>query len=829
MMRIVKIIFYLVAILISSIIALGLIIDIFYSDNIERSVVKKIQENIISEINLPSVSFTFWEHFPYSSVKFNDILIKEIDDGFSGDTLLYAKEAYANFNLIDILRKDYIISRIYIDDGEINIRYNNEGKANFMLFKSDTTNKNQVTIKDVFLNESNINYIRLSNNTYIDWDVSQGILEIKKNNININASITSNKLFAHKMEYLENKDCSFSTEISFHKDTLIIRESELFIEDVKLFLKGSIIRKHLELTVQAKDQKIRSIINYMPDNFKKVCQSFIAEGIISCNAEIKGLSSASQNPALNMDFNIINGGFELKKIPFVLNGIRASGSVNNGKDANFETTSINFSEFQSRTNKGFLNGNFIVTNLNKYFLSAKLDSKWDLSELNHYFQDSPFLELTGNMYLTTNYQGHLAFNNKFKDYFLASTHISKVKANDIKFKYINSPLYFSIDSTSFNIEDKTISIINSSIDISQSSFSFSGQIESFISYLLKKNKKFHLKGDMIASKMLFSELAQISNVSNEVKQNTFPDWVTLDINTDINNFIYNNFVASKLVGKVQYNKEGLKGIELIANSLDGYIHTNFTLTEPTRNYLVLKAGVELDKINIRESFASFDNFNQEFIRTNHINGIGTAELDVEAHWKPSFIFNEKKLKVKSHMIIEEGELINFDPLENLSSFVSIDDLKHVKFSTLENTIEIEDEVVTIPAMEIKSSALSVFLSGTHTFTQEIDYRIKLLLSELLSNTFRKKNTDLDNEFGEVDSEGQIFNTVYLKMTGKTDDPKISFDGLKIKEDIQKGINTELETIKTIINEDILNREEFIEDEEGQDVIIEWEGEQYNPK
>ena len=132
-------------------------------------------------------------------------------------------------------------------------------------------------------------------------------------------------------------------------------------------------------------------------------------------------------------------------------------------------------------------------------------------------------------------------------------------------------------------------------------------------------------------------------------------------------------------------------------------------------------------------------------------------------------------------------------------------------------------------MEIKSSALSVFLSGTHTFDQEIDYRIKLLLSELLSNTFRKRNTTLDNEFGELDDEGRIFNTVYLKMTGNTEDPKISFDGLKIKEDIQEGIDTEIETIKTIINEDILNTEEFLEDEEGQDVIIEWEEEQYNPK
>ena len=132
-------------------------------------------------------------------------------------------------------------------------------------------------------------------------------------------------------------------------------------------------------------------------------------------------------------------------------------------------------------------------------------------------------------------------------------------------------------------------------------------------------------------------------------------------------------------------------------------------------------------------------------------------------------------------------------------------------------------------MEIKSSALSVFLSGTHTFAQEIDYSIKLLLSELLSNTFRKRNTVIDNEFGEINEEGQIFTTVYLKMTGNTDNPIISFDGLKIKEDIKESISTEIETIKTIIKEDILQGEDQLE-EDGQDVIIEWEDEEkYNPK
>ena len=68
------------------------------------------------------------------------------------------------------------------------------------------------------------------------------------------------------------------------------------------------------------------------------------------------------------------------------------------------------------------------------------------------------------------------------------------------------------------------------------------------------------------------------------------------------------------------------------------------------------------------------------------------------------------------------------------------------------------------------------------------------------------------------------------MTGNTDNPTISFDGLKIKEDIQESISSEIETIKTIIKEDILKAEDVSEKEQGQDVIIEWEDEEkYNPK
>jgi len=128
-------------------------------------------------------------------------------------------------------------------------------------------------------------------------------------------------------------------------------------------------------------------------------------------------------------------------------------------------------------------------------------------------------------------------------------------------------------------------------------------------------------------------------------------------------------------------------------------------------------------------------------------------------------------------------------------------------------------------MEIKSSALSLFISGTHTFDQEINYQIKLLLSELLSTKFRKKNTQIKkNEFGEVNKNGKIFNTIYFKMTGNSGNPKITFDGIRIMEDVQKRIIKEKKVIRTIIKEDILLIKEQEKQKEDQGVIIEWDDE-----
>ena len=651
----------------------GVVITFFFSEKIEEKVVSKIQQQMTAELQLGDVTFSLYETFPSASVKITDLLAFE-KEGFDNDTLFYAKITYIELNIFDIISNTIDIKKVIVAAGRINIKYDAENKPNFAIFKPSEENKNQITLNQIVILNTSVKC--QENNIDIDWHTSKSLLMFKENNLSINAKLFSEQLEVNKRDYINKKDVQLHAMLSFKKDSIFIQQGSIIhIEEVEVELSGGIFcRNMLDLKFSCNTQKLANVIKHTPEHLKAIYSSFQANGELSCNGSINGLLSKKSNPLLNMNYHIENGHFTLKSRPFMLKYVSLDGKITNGEDRNFTTTKIEISQFDAETENGSIKGDFTIKNLNKYYLTANLSSTWDLSEVNHYFEDSPFFDLTGRFSATTNYKGNFSFNKKFEDYFINALHNSEINFLNVNFKYLDSPLNFNIYSANFSLNNDIMNIKNSSLNVSESDFTFTGEVESFIPYILQKTNKMYVRGSLISSKMLFNELMTIKDISKGESTSSLPKWISVDINSYVTDFIYDNFNASNLSGKIQYNNQVLRGVGLIANSLEGHLHAGFVLTEPTNNYLVLKADLEFDEINIRKSFESFQNFNQDFIHQNELNGVGTAELEIEAHWKPSFIFNNKKLKIKSHLVIEQGELINFKPLENLSSFVSLDDL-----------------------------------------------------------------------------------------------------------------------------------------------------------
>ena len=156
-----------------------------------------------------------------------------------------------------------------------------------------------------------------------------------------------------------------------------------------------------------------------------------------------------------------------------------------------------------------------------------------------------------------------------------------------------------------------------------------------------------------------------------------------------------------------------------------------------------------------------------------------------------------KITAKSSFTIEQGELIKFQPMFALSRYLKGADLQNIKFSTLKNTIEIKQQKIYIPTMEIKSSALELTASGTHSFDNIVDYKLELLLSQITGRKVKEMNT----EFGTIADDGLGRSKIFLTMKGPMADPKIKFDSEAVEEKIVDDIKKENKNLKGVLNKE----------------------------
>lgn len=822
--RIIKFTFFFAA----TLILIGIAFTFLYGEKIEQYMLKIIREKSVTEIAVKDVSFSVFENFPYASIKLTDVLILENEPN-QEDTLLYVNQGHLQFNIFNLISKNSKISKIVLLDSELNIKHDKEGKLNFKIFKQEDQKEKKIKLHQIYFSNCLISYVNEAKKTDISGETDKVLLQFdnnQKDNFLVKGDFFMQNLWVGDIDYIHKKQTKLDAEFAINEGVFYIKKSNIYIEDVNFDLDGNIQNKTVDLKLKARTQQLTSVLLHMPEKLKSIYKSFVLDGILNCNGTIKGIISKTSNPHFNMDFDFMNAEFKLKQNPFHLTALQLTGNIDNGSANNFEETVIKVTNCSAKTGNGNLDGAFQVKNLNNYHLTTDINLDLDLAEINHLFKSTPFFNMKGTLIANTKYSGNLTFSSKMKNAFLLGDHLSELQLKDVEFNYKKFPLLFGFSNLKGQINNHTLKLEDSKITIADSDFKFNGSITAFTPYLLDESQKIVVQGESESVYVKFDELMSIKNMNVGVTEavSTLPNWLELDIKTKIDQLSYQYFIAEQIEAGIEYSNFTLKAKKVKMNTLNGQITGEAKFYERPYNYLKLFTSAHLEKINIRNLFTGFQNFGQQFIQDKHLKGEGTADIQLQSSWNPGFKFDPDKLQLNSHLIIEKGELISFSPLLNLSSYVSLDELKDVKFSTLENTIKIANNNINIPAMEINSSALSVFISGTHSFNNDIDYQIKLLLSELISKKARKRNATLDKQFlVENDRLGRT--TLYLKMDGTVDNPNIYFDKIRIKEKIKTEIKKEKAEIKKIVNEDVLNQKaDSTKKQDQTEVILEWEDE-----
>jgi hypothetical protein len=116
-------------------------------------------------------------------------------------------------------------------------------------------------------------------------------------------------------------------------------------------------------------------------------------------------------------------------------------------------------------------------------------------------------------------------------------------------------------------------------------------------------------------------------------------------------------------------------------------------------------------------------------------------------------------------------------------------MKDIKFSYLENVIEIKDKKITIPMMDIKSTALDISVTGKHGFDNTIDYTVGFRLRDIL---LKKDRGEADDGLGKQ---------MFIYMRGTTDNPEFGVDKGAAKAERQEAIAAEKNNIKALLKQE----------------------------
>jgi hypothetical protein len=239
---------------------------------------------------------------------------------------------------------------------------------------------------------------------------------------------------------------------------------------------------------------------------------------------------------------------------------------------------------------------------------------------------------------------------------------------------------------------------------------------------------------------------------------------------------FRQFNARDLLAEVVFTPGKIRFAPCSATTLDGRIALSGEAMVVDDRLLEISGDARLRNIDITSLFASCENFGQETLVAQHLKGYGDADVVFSTWWDTSMVFQPELLTGTADLDVHDGELLGFEPMNALSSYVKVKELQHIAFDRLQNKVDIGHETVLIPTMLIRSTALNLLMTGNHYFDNRIEYYFKINMLDVMARKFRLGS----NRVGDIEDVNDGLINVYIAMTGTVDDPIIRTDKKLVK-------------------------------------------------
>jgi hypothetical protein len=769
-------------------------------------------------INKNDIHLSLFKNFPYISLDLYNILLKSApgvrfkDFNVAGpDTLIFAERISLNFNIRSLLAKKYDLKKIEVEGAKINILTDKNGANNYSIIKETTPDslaKDSVNfdLKKVTVKRTKFSYQDAKSGVlfsdFIEAAEMTGSFKKEDFLVNLLLSADDNSFEVLGNYYLEHEKMSVNLAIEKREKAYFIRKSEIALFGVSLNIDGKYSTKTNDYSMAFSCKAVplqrtkATLIRFWSDFLLLSPQN----GDLNMRGSIIG--KGDSNPAISIQFEIKNGVFRNTDKNVRISDLYLKGSYTNGIKRNQLSSFLKIDSLSAQSGKSilFLTGsvqNFIsptfqgrvrgYIELQKLLVIESLSDKFDLSGI-----------AKGNIQA----KGTLPSLKNISNMDLQRIKLQGViQLEEANIKTLTNAIPASIISGTVKVVNlMEVNLDEVIIKVGRSDLQIEGDITN-LPYFVTDKSVYPIYRCNVKSNEFHAEdfMPGASNSQNGPFKIEFPDSVRIYADISIKSFEFGKFKSSDVSGIFSYNPKTIFVKNFKMRTQGGTISSDMRI-EQSDGLIITENDATLQHVDMSELLYAFNEFGQTVITHEYIDGYLSATLYAKATWDLFLNPVYKHLALTSQATIDNGELINYEPMLGLSDFIAVEELKHIKFDRLQTSVVVDHEKVIIGQMKIKSSAITVTGSGEHNFDNSYTYRFQVGLSDILWKKAKRKKFQ-NNEFGIVADDGLGRHIIPLAITGKDTVFEVEYDKRTAGNILHDKILMEKQTWKDLTESD----------------------------
>ncbi len=513
-------------ILLIPIILFSILLSIIYinQDDIIQGQLDTMNKEHKGLLNIGDTHLAPFKDFPNISFKIDDVKIYETKDDHA-KAILDVKDIYIGFNIWDILKGNYDIHSLLVQDGYFNLILHEDGTNNLQnaLATTEEASKDEklhVHLQTIRLENLDIHKFDESTNmdveTYINWadggfKTSEGLI-----NAHIDSDFNLNIFNNGDTTYIHDKHFEFHTDVSINDKTglVVLKPSGLTMEHGDFEIEGSLDTKNdmtVDLEISGTKPNFDMFIAFAPHELVPVLERYKNAGKIYFNAKIKGATAHGLTPLVHAEFGAHEAFLENTEKGKKIDNMGFEGHFTNGVKRDLSTMEFSLTNMTANIEQGKFSGSVFMKNFEAPEVDMKLEADFNLDFLTGFLNLNDIEDVKGNVFMKMKFHDIIDLDNPehaLKD--LNQAYFAELKIQKLHFNSSNLPAPLEQLDVHVIMNGKQADIDQFELKLGQSDLSLTGYLSDLPAVVHHTNIPVTAHLDISSNTLDIAELTKFS-------------------------------------------------------------------------------------------------------------------------------------------------------------------------------------------------------------------------------------------------------------------------------------------------------------------------------